>query len=162
MNQKCMDCSTIKPLDKVIKNKIEKLYEYSLMETLNDVTLRLVFTKFIESIHETEKETESLIMMRQYVICQKIIKNNLNFDNHVIYRDLLRYCPTIWWHQKIKELKQRGQKDEHFKYVIEKLKWEVVIELICHEDYKAYLMAIKRKSRIFKEILRQIYNLYYF
>lgn len=60
-------------MENFIERKIKKLNEITLMETLNDVTFRRIFSKFIQKTHETEVRFESSILMTQYLICQKNI-----------------------------------------------------------------------------------------
>lgn len=146
----------------VIKKLLQKLDNITLMETVDDVILRRIFIKFIQKIHDNEVEFESMKLLKKYMICQKILLNHELFENDYIYNKLLKSCPSFLWEQRIKSLVHTGEKDINFNYVIEKLKWETMIDLICNDDYRTYLMAIKQKSSTIQEVVKEIYEIYYF
>lgn len=150
------------PMDKFTSKILIKLYNYSLMETLSDVMLRRIFIKFIHSIHSTEIEFESKKILERYTMCQKILSNKFKLKNTEISQKLILLCPNTQWQQRIEKLTLLGEKDLNFLYIIEKLQWETVIDLICHDDYKNFLTAIKMKSKLILEILADIFDSYYF
>lgn len=150
------------PMESFINQKLKKLNNITLMETVNNVIFRRVFIKFIQKIHSTEAELDTMIMIKRYIICQKLLLNHESFEDDETYNKLIELCPSLLWQQKIRNLANRGETDINFTYTMEKLKWETIIELICHDDYKSYLTAIKLKSKIITEILIDIYNMYYF
>lgn len=149
-------------MDNFTSKTLKKLYKYTLMETLNDVLLRRIFVKFIHDIHSTETEFESINILHRYIICHKILSNQIKFENTETTQKLIKLCPNFKWQQKIEKLTLLGENDLNFTYIIEKLKWETVIDLICHDDYKHYLTAIKSKSKLILDILRDTYESYYF
>lgn len=149
-------------MDKFIKKKLIKLDNITLMETLNDVIFRRIFIGFIQIIHSPQSEFESMNLLKRYSICQKILTNHESFNDDEIFDKLIKYSPNFLWEQKIRGLLNRGERDLNFIYVMEKLKWETIIELICHNDYKTYLTAIKLKSKIIRELIREIYKIYHF
>lgn len=150
------------PMESFINKKLKKLNNITLMETVNNVVFRRIFIKFIQKLHSTEVEFETMNILKRYIICQKIMLNHEHFEDDETYNKLIELCPSLQWQQKIKILADKGETDLNFTYTMEKLKWETIIELICHDDYKTYLTAIKLKSKIITEILIDIYNTYYF
>lgn len=150
------------PMDKFTSKTLIKLYNYTLMETLSDVMLRKIFIKFIHSIHSTEIGFESMKILERYTTCQKILSNKTKFKNTEISQKLIILCPNTQWQQRIKKLTLLGENDLNFLYTIEKLQWETVIDLICHDDYKHFLTAIKMKSKLILKILADIYYSFYF
>lgn len=149
-------------MDSFVAKILNKLDKITLMEIIDNVMLRRIFIKFIQGINPPNTEFESMNLLKRYIICQKIILKNEVFENNEIYDKLIKLCPTFLWQQRIKSLAYRYEKDLNFLYVMEKLKWESVIELICHDDYKSFLTAIKFKSKSIKQILINTYKIYYY
>lgn len=148
--------------EKFIAKNLLKLDSITLMAVLEDVMLRRIFLEFIKKINCESTDFETVKLMRRYVLCQKIILKKELFEEDDIYCKLLKICPNFLWQQRIKALTHRCERDINFLYVLEKLKWESVIELICHDDYRKFLMAIKTKSTQIREILGDTYRKYYF
>lgn len=148
--------------NEIIDKLLKKLDNITLKETLDDIVYRKIFVKFIQKHHLDEEEIESLNILSRYILCHKILLDQETFDDIEVYQKLLNLCPTQIWQQKIRNLVHQDFRDINFTYVIEKLKWESIIELICHDDYKKYLMAIKRKSKILGTIVRNSCDVYYF
>lgn len=149
-------------MDRFVDKKLSSLDKITLMEVVNSVIYRKTFIKYIQKIHPFEPETESMNLLRRYILCQKILLNHEDFNDKEIFEKLVESCPTFEWEQRIKSLENVGEKDLHFVYAMEKLKWETIIELICHNDYKLFLTAVKRKSTIIKNILKEVFRMYYF
>lgn len=145
----------------VINKLLMKLDNITLMETIDDIMFRKIFIQFMQKIHSDENEIESLNILNRYIICHKVLLDQEILDEQV-YRNLLDLCPNSIWQQKIRNLVQQDSRDINFTYIIEKLKWESILELISHDDYKRYLMAIKRKSNVLKTIVKDSFNVYYF
>lgn len=146
-------------MDHFINKKLSQLENVTLMETINDIILRRTLIKYIQKLHSSETELESIILLKRYIICQNILMNHDLFEDRDTFDKLIELSPSFLWEQKIKTLDNKGKKDLNFTYVMEKLKWETVIDLICHDDYKFFLMAIKKKSTLIRSILREIYKL---
>lgn len=149
-------------IDNFVKKKLNKLDNITLMEILSDVVYRNIFVKFIQKIHPNQEETGAMKMLKRYILCQKILLNQENFNDKNIYIKLIKYCPSFIWELKIQNLSQNGRKDLNFMYVMEQLKWETIIDLICHDGYKAFLLAIKQKSKVLVNLLREVYELFYY
>lgn len=149
-------------MDRFVSKKLKNLDNITLMEVVNDVIYRRTFVKYIQKIHQFESETESMTLLKRYILCQKIIMNQEDFNDKSIFERLIELCPTYEWELKLKSLEILEEKDLHFVYAMEKLKWETIIELICHADYKLFLTAVKKKSSLIKNILKEVYKFYYF
>lgn len=132
------------------------------MEIVDNVLFRKIFIKFIQIIHPFEVKFESLILLRRYILCQKIIQNNEIIKFEEIYNKLLALCSNSIWEQRIENLVNQSESSISFVNMFEKLKWETIMELICNNDYKAFLIAIKKKSPIIREIIKNSYELYYY
>lgn len=149
-------------MDRFVGKKLNKLDNITLMEVVNNVIYRKTFIEYIQKIHPFEQETESMNLLRRYILCQKILMDHEHFDDKNIFEKLLDSCSTYEWEKKLTSLKEDKDRDLHFIYAMEKLKWETIIELICHNDYKLFLTAVKRKSSLLKTILKDIYQFYFF
>lgn len=146
----------------LINKKLRVLDKASLMDIIDDVIHRRIFIKFIQKIHESDNKTEAMKLLNRYILCHKILNNQENFENKKTFKKLIELCPSILWVQKIENLNNNGKDEMNFEYVMEKLKWETVTELICHDDYKKFLTAIRKKSKLIVEILKESYEIYYF
>lgn len=147
-------------VDNFVNKKLKILEHISLIEIINDTIYRKLFTKFL--YENQPNQGESMNTLKRFILCQRILRNTNIFDVEEIFEKLIELCPTFLWEQKIKNLSHKGEKDLNFIYVMENLKWESLIELICHNDYKRFLTAIKQKSGRIKDILRTIYENYFF
>lgn len=149
-------------MERFIRKKLNSLDNITLMEVINSVFYRRTFIAYIQKIHPFESKTESMVLLKRYILCQKVLVNHDNIDDSDIFENLLESCPTFEWEKKIGSLKNEKDRDLHFVYAMEKLKWETIIELICHNDYKLFLMAIKKKSTLLRNILKEVYECYFF
>lgn len=146
----------------VINKLLGKLESITLMETIDDILFRRIFIAFMQKVHSDRNEIESLKILSRYIICHRILLDQEIFEDSEVYSKLVELCPNLAWQQKIKSLIQQDSRDINFTYVIEKLKWESIMELICHDDYKYYLTAIRQKSRRIKRIVKSSCDVYYF
>lgn len=149
-------------MERFVNKKLNNLNDITLMEVVNSVIYRKTFVKYIQKIHPFEPETESMTLLKRYILCQKILLNHEDFDNKETFEKLIESCPSYEWELKLKSLENVGEKDLHFVYAMEKLKWETIIDLICHNDYKLFLTAVKKRSNLVKTILKEVYKFYYF
>lgn len=147
-------------MDNFVNKRMKKLEHITLMEIINDSIYRRLFVKFMEKLHL--HECESMILLKRFILCQKFILNHDLFEDREYYGKLIELSPTYLWEQKIQKLKIGNKEDLNFVHVMETLKWETIIDLICHSDYKYFLSAIKRKSNRIKKLLGEIYKNYYF
>lgn len=138
-------------MDRFVNKKLNILDNITLMEIINDVIHRRTFIKYVQKTHPSETEPESLRLLKRYILCQKILMNHEDFDDKENFEHLIESCSTFLWEQKLKSLENNGEKDINF-----------IIELICHNDYRFFLTAVKKRSSSIKIILKEIYRLYYF
>lgn len=139
-----------------VTRHLKKLEHITLMEIINQTLYRNVFVKFVEQLHPII-ETEAIIALKRFILCQKILKNNDLFDNLIIFERLIELSPSYACEQKLRDLFHLGTRDLNFIHILERLKWKTIIELICHTDYKNFLTAIRQKSNQIKSIFRTIY-----
>lgn len=149
-----------KAMDNFVTKKMNKLQRITLMEIINDTIFRSLFIKFLYGLREDD--TESIIPLKRFILCQKLVANPDLFDDNDIYNKIIELSPSFLWEMKIKKLAIDNKKDLSFIFAIETLKWESLIEIIIHNDYKIFLMEIKRKSEKLINILKKIYRNYYF
>lgn len=116
----------------------------------------------MDNFNRLKSVVESMKLLNRYILCQKILDIQENFKNKDTFKKLIELCPSMLWIQKIRILKNTGKKDINFDYKMEKLKWKAVIELICHDDYRDFLVAIRQKSTLIKEILKELYEMIYY
>lgn len=147
-------------MENFVNKKLKKLNQTTLMEIINDTIYRRLFIKFIQKILPGERE--STMLLKRFILCQKLMMDKNLFDEKEIFEKLIELCPSFQWEQKIIQLSNGKQKDINFIHVLENLKWETIIELICHNDYKIFLSAIKRNSPAIIKLLREIFRNYYF
>lgn len=147
-------------MENFVNRKIEKLNDISLLEIINDPTLLILFKKFIQRGHSVE--TESTILLERFLLCEKILKNSFLINNSHTLKNLIEKCSTYESETKLKNALQSTNEKIVRLYEVEKFKWNTLIELICHDDYKRFLTAVKRKSNLIKSILIFIYGDYFY
>lgn len=147
-------------LENFVNRKIEKLSDISLMEIINDPPLLILFKKFIQRGHTVK--TESVILLDRYILCDKILKNTFLINNSHTINSLIEACTTYAEEKKIRSVLHPSHEKINRLYELEKFKWNTLLELICHDDYKGFLTAVKRKSHLIKSILIFIYGDYFY
>lgn len=147
-------------MENFVNRKIEKLSDISLMQIISDPPLLILFKKFIQR-HHTVK-TESMILLERFLLCEKILKNTFLINNSHTIESLLEKSVTYEEEEKLRYLMQPINDKINRLYEVEKLKWNTLIELICHDDYKRFLTSVKKKSKLIKSILILIYGDYFY
>jgi hypothetical protein len=147
-------------LENFINRKIETLNDISLMEVITDAPLLLLFKKFIQGGHTVKQE--SMILLERFFLCEKILKNTFLLNNSHTIENLIEMCTTYTEEEKVRDMLSPVNERINRLYEMEKYKWNTLIELICHDDYKRFLTAVKKKSKLIKTLLISIYGEYFY
>lgn len=147
-------------LENFVNRKIEKLNDISLMKIIDDPPLLLLFKKYISRGHTIK--SESMILLERFLLCEKVLKNTYLIDNSHTIENLLELCTTYEEEEKVRSLMHPINEKIKRLYEVEKLKWNTLIELICHDDYKRFLTSVKKKSNLIKSILVFTYGDYFY
>lgn len=145
-------------METFVEKKLNKLKHITLRELINDLIYRRLLIKYIECVNPS---SDSMNVLKRFLLCQKILEKHEFFDLKTCNK-LIELSPSFQWEQKLNILWQKRECDLNFIHQMETLKWETILELICHNDYKCFLSAIKRKSTMIIRILKEIYEYYYF
>lgn len=146
---------SIHAMEIFINKKLNKLEQITLMEVVNDIIFRKLFNEFFEKDRINQYPVVNIL--KRYTLCEKIIRYPELFNNNIFVENLIDLCPSFEWEQRIINLSLKRTKDLNFFHTIEKLKWETITEIICHDNYRYFLKAIKEKSRKIIRILVSIY-----
>lgn len=149
----CTKCA----VDNFLDNQMEKLSDITLHEIIYDPIFRNLFARFIQ-YQFFPYDTESVSILKRFILCEKILKKPDIIDNPVIYETLIELSPTFTWEERIRKLSDQAERNLNFLHMMENLKWETLVELICHHDYERFLRAIDEKSLRIKNLLREIYR----
>lgn len=152
-NEFCTKCA----LDNFMENQMEILRDITLHEIIYNPILRCLFTKFMQP-ENFGFDTESMTILKRFMLCEKILKKPNIIDDTAIYEMLIELSPSFSWEVRIEELSSQSERQLNFRHMIENLKWETLVELICHNDYEQFLKAIDGKSKRIENLLRKIYH----
>lgn len=146
-------------MDNFLNKILNRLKYISLKEILDDTLLRNLFIKFVQ--YDIPQDNEAVILLKRFILCEKLIANPVAMDRKTSFENLIERCPSFVWEIKLQNLMHKTGGDLDYVYILECLKWETIIELICHNDYKRFLEAIKTNSKRIRNILATIYTEYF-
>lgn len=109
-------------MDRFVEKKLKIMENTTLMEIISDVVHRRTFIRYIQKMHPSESEPDSLRLLKRYILSRKILMNHEDFDDEEIFEKLIETCSTFLWEQRLKSLDNNGERDINCTYVMEKLK----------------------------------------
>lgn len=146
-------------MENFVNCNINKLNKMTSMDIVHDPILQFLFKEFVQRGHSIK--TEPTLYIERFLLCDKIIKYPTLLNNKCTMNKLIEKCSTYESEIRLRDLANRGIEPLNHLYELERYKYETLIDLICHEDYKRFLTAVKNKSRLIKEILEFIYGDFY-
>lgn len=147
-------------MENFVNRKIDKMNDISLTEIISDPPLLLLFKKYIQRGHTVE--TESTILLERYLLCEKVLKDTFLIDDSRTISSLIDKCSTFAEEKKMRNILNPMNEKINRIYEVEKFKWNTLVELICHDDYKRFLTSVKKKSNLIKNMLILIYGDYFY
>lgn len=147
-------------MENFVNRKIDKMNDISLTEIISDPPLLLLFKKYIQRGHTVE--TESTILLERYLLCEKVLKDTFLIDDSRTISSLIDKCSTFAEEEKMRNILSPMNEKINRIYEVEKFKWNTLVELICHDDYKRFLTSVKKKSNLIKNMLILIYGDYFY
>lgn len=143
-------------MENFVNRNLEKLNRITSMEIIYDPSLQMLFKKFIQRGHSIKME--STILLERFLLCDKIIHNPRLINNMQYMKRLVKKCTTYEQELMVENLKSKTDGISECLYVLEGFKWRTLIDLICQEDYKNFLNAVRNKSKLIRQILIIIYS----
>lgn len=140
------------------KTHLNNLKQLTLTGMITNPLYRLLFMKFSQNGQELA-DTEAVKLLKRYSICEKILRNPDIIDDPLIYEALINLSPSLSWELRITELSVPSERSLNFVPMMENLKWETILDLVCHSDYVDFLIAIDNNSKKIKKYLRELSHL---
>lgn len=138
------------------KDILANMNQITLDEIIHNHIYRNLFAKFIQYGHKSD--SDSMKLLKRFILTEKILKNPNIIDDPTTFETLIELSPSFSWEKRILRLSKPEERNLNFVYMIENLKWESIVEIMCHEDYERFLRAIANKSNLILKLLRKIYR----